>query len=123
MQGTRGTSYENLSIGLMVIAVAVALILAWIIGNWWMFIPIMLISGGMIWAILGLIMAPVDTQLRQGRQSVPYFVFWGATLALLGAIWIVNDEFPGNGVVLVAIFLVWIGAIVIALSFRRGKGA
>jgi hypothetical protein len=123
MQGTRGTSYENLSIGLMVIAVAVALILAWIIGNWWMFIPIMLISGGMIWAILGLIIAPADSQLRQGRQSMPYFVFWGATLALLGAIWIVNDEFPGNGVVLVAIFLVWIGAIVIALSFRRGKGA
>jgi len=121
MNGGRRSGYESLTVGFMFIAFALSLLIAWAIEDWWMFIPVMLILAGLFWLLISLTMSPGGRFERPGRRDMPYFAFWGATLALLGSIWIVNDQYPGNAVILVALFLIWIGMVVVALSLGRFK--
>lgn len=114
----RSSSYESLTFGFLVLAVAVSILIAWLASDWWLFIPLMLILAGGFWTVLGLAMRPApNVRGSQGTRS--YFVFWGATLVLLGAIWFLNDAYPGNAPAMVALFLIWIGAIAVALSVGR----
>lgn len=121
MNGARRSGYESLTIGFMFIAFALSLLVAWLVQDWWLFIPVMLIMAGLFWVFIGFTMRPGGRFERPGRRETPYFAFWGATLALLGAIWIINDQSPGNGFVLTVLFLVWIGAVIVALSLWRFK--
>ena len=121
MQGTRGSSVEGLSIGLMVIAFAVSVLVAWTTDDWWLFIPLMLLLSGAIWAGLGLVARQAEVTTRAKRSDTAYYFFWGTTLALLGALWLVNDQYPGNMPVILVIVLVWIGAVVVALSVRKKR--
>ena len=121
MQATRGSSVEGLSVGLMIIAFAVSLLLAWVMGDWWLFIPLILIIAGVIWAGLGLVARQAEATARGRRSDTTYYFFWGATMALFGAIWLVNDQYPGNAPGLVVLVLVWIGAVVVVLSVKKKK--
>jgi FtsH-binding integral membrane protein len=105
--------------GFMAIAVAVSLLVAWVQGDWWLFIPLMLILAGGFWAAIGLVMRPVEGARGSGLGVKSYYVFWGATLVLLGAIWFLSDMYPGNGPAMVALFLIWIGAMALGLSLVR----
>jgi apolipoprotein N-acyltransferase len=119
MNGARRSGYESLTVGFMVIAFALSLLISWLMQEWWLFIPIMLILAGLFWVVISLTMRPGGRFERPGKRETPFFAFWGATLVLLGTIWIGNDAYPGNGVVLVVLFLIWIGAVAMALSLRR----
>src|SRR4030043_2212620 len=96
MQASRGSSGEGLSVGLMIIAFAVSLLLAWIMGDWWLFIPLILIIAGVIWAGLGLVARQAEATARGRRSDTTYYFFWGAPMALMGTIWLINDQYPGN---------------------------
>lgn len=123
MNGARRSGYESLTVGFMFIAFALSLLIAWAIDDWWMFIPVMLILAGLFWLLISFTMRPGGRFERPGKREMPYFAFWGATLALLGSIWIINDQYPGNAVMLVAMFLIWIGVVVVALSLGRFRRA
>ncbi len=103
----------------MVVAFAVSILVAWMMEDWWLLIPLMLILAGGWWVLIGLMMRPGPLGGGSGIGAVSYFVFWGATLVLLGAIWFLNDAYPGNGVAWIALFLIWIGAMALGLSFVR----
>ncbi len=117
MQDTRGGSLEGLSIGVMFIAVAAALLLAWFMADWWLFIPFLLVFAGFVWAGLGLLRGR-----GEGGKEMPYFLFWGGTLVILGGIWLINDQYPGNVPGLVAFVIIWVGAAAVVLSVKRKKG-
>jgi len=119
MAQSRSSGYEGLTMGFMAIAVAVSLLVAWVQGDWWLFIPLMLILAGGFWAAIGLVMRPVEGARGSGLGVKSYYVFWGATLVLLGAIWFLSDMYPGNGPAMVALFLIWIGAMALGLSLVR----
>jgi len=121
MQASKGSSVEGLSVGLMIIAFAVSLLLAWVMGDWWLFIPLILIIAGAIWAGLGLVARQAEATARGRRSDTAYYFFWGTTMALLGALWLVNDEYPGRMPVILVIILVWIGAVVVVLSVKKKK--
>jgi hypothetical protein len=46
-------------------------------------------------------------------------IFWGGTIALVGAIWLLNRQYPGNVPLLIVLFLVWVGLFAIVLSLPR----
>lgn len=121
MQASRGSSVEGLSVGLMIIAFAVSILLAWVMGDWWLFIPLILILAGVTWAGLGLVARQAEITARGRRSDTTYYFFWGATMALFGAIWLVNDQYPGNMPGLLVLVLVWIGAVVVVLSVKKKK--
>lgn len=108
-----------MTFGFLVIAFAVSMLVAWMLEDWWLFIPLVLILAGGWWAVIGLLMRPGEGARGSGLGAMSYFVFWGATLVLLGAIWLLNDLYPGNAIALVALFLIWIGAMAVGLSLVR----
>lgn len=118
MESPRRGGLESLTVGFMIIAFAVAMLVSYIIDDWWMFIPIFLIEAGAFWGATGLLVHPSARPQRPGLQDASYYVFWGFTLVLLGLIWIINSEYPGNGVLLLVVFLLWVGAIAMAMSLR-----
>ncbi len=122
MQQTRGIGLQSAAAGFMIIAVAVAILVAWVIDSWWMFFPVLLLEVGAFYTVLGLATAKGESPVRRGPSSSSYYIFWGPTLVILGLMWILTAETDVSGVLLLVIFLVWVGAIAMALSFRK-KGS
>jgi len=103
----------------MIIAVAVAILVAWMIESWWMFFPVLFLEVGAFYTVLGLAAAKGEGQAQRGPSSSSYYIFWGPTLVIVGIMWILSAETDVSAVLLLVIFLVWVGAIAMALSFRR----
>jgi len=113
------SGYESLSIAALVIAFAVAVLVAWIAGAWILIIPVFLIEAGMYYVVLGLLTRTEDQKVRPTLRNAMYFIFWGGTLALIGVEWLAAGTFPGNGVLLFVIFILWIGVFALVLSLPK----
>ena len=113
------TGYESVSLAVLVIAFAIAVLLAWIGGSWILIIPIFLIAAGIYYAILGMMIRSGEQNVRSTLRDSMFFVFWGGTLALIGIEWLVAREYPGNGVLLFVVFILWIGVFALLLALPR----
>lgn len=111
--------YESLSVGYLLIAFAVSLLLAWMSGDWWLLLPVFMIAAGAFYVLLGATTRPPEPGARRSYTSGSYNIFWGGTLVLIGAIWFINRQYPDNAPLLVALFIIWVGAVVVALSLPR----
>jgi multisubunit Na+/H+ antiporter MnhG subunit len=100
------------------IAFAVSLLIAWAAADWWLLLPIFMIAAGAYYVFLGALSRPPETGRRSYANGV-YNIFWGGTILLLGVIWFINREYPDNVPLLVAIFIIWVGAVAVALSLPR----
>jgi apolipoprotein N-acyltransferase len=118
MSSSRRSGYESLSVGYLVIAFAISIAIAWALEDWILVIPVFLLESGVFYAVLG-----VYTRRRErdpkAASSSSYIIFWGGTVALVGAIWLLNRQYPGNVPLLVVLFLVWVGLFAIVLSLPR----
>lgn len=118
MGSSRRSGYESLSVGYLLIAFAVSILVAWLVGDWVLVIPVMLLLAGVFYIALGVL-------LRQGGQdakrvsSSTYYAFWGGTMAILGAMWLFSRQYPGNAVLLVVVFIIWIGVVAMVMSLPR----
>lgn len=110
---------ESLSAGYLLIAFAVSILLAWLIDDWILVIPIFLLATGGYYFLLGAVLQPGEKDVKPSMRDSPFYVFWGGTLVLVGAIWLLNRQYPGNVPLLVALFIIWIGAFVVVLSLPR----
>lgn len=121
MDTQRWSGVESLSIGFLLIAFAVAILIGWQ-SAWWLVIPVFMIEAGGFYLAVGLITRPKEAgRSRQERESF-YYVFWGGTLGILGTIWLLNWQFPGNVPLLVVMFILWLGGIAIVLALPRLRG-
>lgn len=118
VSSTRG-SYESLSIGYLLIAFAVSFLLAWLAGDWWLLLPVFMIAAGAYYVLIGAITRPPEAGARRSYASGSYSIFWGGTLVLIGVIWLINREYPDNVPILFAAFIIWLGAVAVALSLPR----
>ncbi|MBN1678055.1 MAG: hypothetical protein JW880_05905 [Candidatus Thermoplasmatota archaeon] len=109
---------QGASAGFMIIAIAVAILIAWV-SSWWIFFPVLLIEVGAFYTVLGFLSMGASERTRKGPSGSSYYVFWGPTLVILGVIWLLSAETDISGVLLFVIFLLWIGGIAVALSMRR----
>lgn len=122
MQQTRRIGLQSATAGFMIIAIAVAVLISWAVGPWWMFFPVLFIEVGVFYTALGLAARRGEGPVRRGPSSSSYYVFWGPTLVILGLMWILSAETDVSGVLLFVVFLLWVGAIAILLSVGR-KGS
>lgn len=113
------TGYESMSIAVLVIAFAVAVLIAWLSGHWINLIQVFLIEAGMYYVVLGLLMHTGEQMVKPSLRNAMFFIFWGGTLALIGVEWIAAGTFNLNGVVLFVIFVLWIGVFALMLSLPR----
>jgi len=115
---------ESLSIGFLLIAFAVAILVGWYTADWWLLIPTFMIEAGVFYLIVGIAANPASAGETKIQREALYYVFWGGTLGLLGVIWLLNRQYPDNLPLLVVLFILWLGGIVVVLSLprlRRGK--
>lgn len=124
MSSSRRSGYESLSVGYLIIAFAVSIAVAWSLADWILVVPVFLLEAGVFYAVLGVYMRQRE-QDPKAASSSSYTVFWGGTIALVGAMWLLNRQYPGNVPLLVVLFLVWVGlfAIVLAIPRLRKSGS
>ena len=124
MGSSRRSGYESLSIGYLLIAFAASLLFAWLAEDWWLLLPVFMIAAGAFYVALGVLTRPSEAGSRPSYGSGSYSVFWGGTILLMGAIWLINREYPDNVPLLAALFIIWLGVVVVALSVPkfRSKG-
>lgn len=105
------SGFESLTLGFVLVAFAVSVLLAWLLEDWWLLIPIFLIAVGIYYSVTA-------TTIRAARDS-SYTIFWGGTLALIGVLWLVNMQYPDNLVLLAVVFILWLGGFSMALALSR----
>ena len=123
MSSSRRSGYESLSIGYLIIAFAISIAIAWSLADWILVVPVFLLEAGVFYAVIGIYIRQRE-QDPKAASSSSYMIFWGGTIALVGAIWLLNRQYPGNVPLLIVLFLVWVGlfAIVLALPRLRQSG-
>jgi hypothetical protein len=99
----------GLSAGYLAIAVAISILVAWTVGKWWYFFPVLFIAWGVYGLALTVFMGRSDT--TEGRSYYIYNLLWGGVLTIVGAELIVNDLYPGNLVLLIVVFIVFLGVV------------
>lgn len=113
-------SLESISIGVLLIAFAVAVLIGWTAGDWWLVVPIFMLEAGVYYiAITGLVRPGEKAGTR--HDTSPYYIFWGGTLAVLGTLFLVQRKYPGHGLLLFLIFIIWVGAIIVLFGVRGMK--
>jgi apolipoprotein N-acyltransferase len=113
MESSRRSGFEGLSIGFLIVAFAVSLLAAWALDDWILTIPIFLLAAGIFYVALSFL---VD---KSSQKISPYYLFWGATIAILGGMWLINRQYPGSLTLLVIVFILWIGLMAVFLSIPR----
>jgi hypothetical protein len=118
MNGSRRSGYESLSVGYLIIAFAISIAIAWTLEDWVLVVPVFLLEAGVFYAVLGIYTRQRE-QDSKAASSSSYMIFWGGTIALVGAIWLLNRQYPRNVPLLIVLFLVWVGLFAIVLSLPR----
>lgn len=119
MESSRRSGFEGLSIGFLIVAFAVSLLVAWALDDWILTIPIFLLAAGVFYVALSFVINGFPQRPGELPKMSPYYLFWGATIAILGGMWLVNRQYPGSLTLLVIIFILWIGLMAVALSLPR----
>jgi|GEM_PF-1809876 len=117
-QAVRRGSLAGLSLGYVLIALAVAILMGWWLGDWWYFLFVLMLEVGAYIMLLGAWTGRGGT--KEGRSNFVFMLLWGGILMVLGAELIVNDLYPDNGVFLVVIFIVFI-AIIALFAWTLGR--
>ena len=108
-----------MSIAVLVIAFAVAVLVAWLAEGWVLVIPVFMIEAGMYYAVLGLLTYPGEQSKKPSLRNAMFFIFWGGTLTLIGVEWLAAGTFGLSGVLLFVIFILWIGVFALLLSIPK----
>ncbi len=118
MGSSKRSGFESLSIGFLLVAFAVSILIAWMADEWVLVIPIMLLEAGVFYIALGIVMRQGELDSKRVSNST-YYIFWGGTMAILGAMWLFSRQYPGNAVLLVVVFIIWIGVVAMVMSLPR----
>ncbi|MGQ9587246.1 MAG: hypothetical protein ACUVT7_02535 [Thermoplasmata archaeon] len=116
---SRRGGIQGLSFGYLMIAFAVSILISWLAEDWWLLVPVFMLLAGVFYVALGIVIRPREQAVKKGYRSSSFFVFWGGTVGLIGTIFLLNMEFPGNAVLLVVMFILWVGIVAVVLSLGR----
>lgn len=115
---------EDFSAGFAFIAIAVAILVAWMWNSdWWSIPPILLIEFGIWGILLGSIASRSDPGGTHSSADSSYFLLWGFLLTILGVIWFANRYVPGIAPALIAVVLIFLGIFIMYLSWNKSKKA
>ncbi len=109
----------GLTVGFVLIAAAVAILIGWATGRWFYLLPAFLLELGAFLLVLGA--ADWKRQGPQGRSWALYMFLWGGAMVMLGVLLLLNEVFPNEVPVLIAIFLIFLGVIAILAYLSRPR--
>ncbi|MCX6650420.1 MAG: hypothetical protein NT131_02015 [Methanomassiliicoccales archaeon] len=118
MNDRTSVTLTSLTLSYMIMATAAALMIAWVLEDWTLFIPAMLLLGGIFALFIGLRQRS-GSLVRRERNDANYFMFWGTLLIAFGTIWMVNYAYPGNQFFLLIAFLIWTGVAILLFTIRK----
>jgi len=115
-------SFQDFTAGFAFIAIAIAILVAWTWNSDWLSIfPILLIEFGIWGILLGSMASRSGGGTVFGTSDSSYYLLWGFLLTILGFTWFANKYISGIAPASVAILLIFIGAFILYLSWRRSK--
>jgi hypothetical protein len=112
----RDGGHTGLTIGFVLIAAAVAILIGWGTGKWFYLLPVFLLELGAFTLVLG-----VAAKNSQSKSWTLYMFLWGGIMVMLGALLLLNDVFPNNIPVLIAVFMIFSGVIAISAYLSRSR--
>ncbi len=115
----RERGHTGLTVGFVLIAAAIAILVGWATNNWFYLVPVFLLELGAFVVVLGTVSK--KSQDQQGRSWMMYMFLWGGVMVMLGALLLLNDFFPGNVPVLIAVFLIFSGVIAILAYLAKSR--
>jgi hypothetical protein len=117
--GSHRFNKSGINAAVALLSVAFAIIICYAMDNWWLFVPVLLLEMGLVVLVLGLSVGRAGSGMPWTRSDSSYYLFWGNLLAVIGALLIVNILFPGNALMLIVAFLIWMGISALLFSIRR----
>jgi hypothetical protein len=108
----------SLTASYLIMATAASIMIGWIGKDWTLFIPSMLLLGGMFALFIGFRQRSGAFNLRAARDG-NFLMFWGTLLIAFGTIWAVNYAYPDNQFFLLVAFLIWLALAVLIFTFRK----
>ncbi|MDD1771782.1 MAG: hypothetical protein LUQ09_02565 [Methanomassiliicoccales archaeon] len=118
MSDRSSITLTSLTASYLIMATAAAIMVAWLSDDWTLFIPSIMMLGGMFATFIGLSQRSKGMN-REINADSRYLMFWGTLLIAFAIIWAVNYAYPGNGVLLVVAFLVWMAIAVVLFTLRK----
>lgn len=117
-------NYQDLNAGFAFIAIAIAILVAWMWNSdWWSIPPILFVEFGVWGIILGAVTARSENGGSRISSDSSYFLLWGFLLTILGLIWFANTYFSGIVPASIAIVLIFMGAFIMYISWNKSKKA
>lgn len=116
-------SFQGLTAGASFIILAIAILIAWGSGDWWLLIPVLLLAFGIFGVVMGFVISATDRRRGFGVSDSAYILVWGCLLALLGVAWFINSAVPGSAPLILAMILLFVGGAVLAISLTRMRRA
>lgn len=117
--GNRRFNKAGLNAAAALISVAVAIVVSYALNNWWVFIPVLLLEVGLFLLVLGLSLGRPGPGMPWTRSDSNYYLFWGNLLTAIGGLSVLNTFIPGNVVILVVVFLIWMAIFALLFSIRK----
>ena len=119
--GRTRSNYESFTVAYVLFSFAIALLVAWSLDDWILFIPVFLIEVGIGYLVLGFVIRPRELHKRPVMRDAYYYVLWGSISALIGFEWLINRQYPDNVPLLIALFIIWMGVISAGLAIGRNR--
>jgi hypothetical protein len=116
---SRRFNRSGINAAVALLSVAFAIIICYAMDDWWLFVPVLLLEMGLVVLILGLSVGRARSSMPWARSDSHYYLFWGNLLAVIGALLIVNILLPGNVLILIVAFLIWMGVFALLFSMNR----
>ena len=111
-------SLTSLTVSYLIIATAAAILIAWIAEDWTLFIPSILLLGGIFATFIGFRQRTGGFDRRRSNDG-NFLMFWGTLLMAFGTMWAINYAYPGNVLFLIIGFLVWLGLAVVLFTIKK----
>ena len=118
MNDRASITLTSLTASYLIVAAAAAILIAWMTGDWTLFIPSMFILGGVFALFVGL-RQRAGTFSRREKNDGNFMMFWGTLLMAFGTIWAVNYAYPGNVLFLVIAFMVWLALAIVLFTMKK----
>lgn len=116
-QGTSRISLTSVTAAVALLGIAIATMVSWYVDDWYLFLPIFLVIMGVHIMAVGM-SHHTSASDRYRFASGSYLMFWGSLLALIGLVVLVNHYYPGNGIWLFLIVILWLAISALLFTMR-----
>ena len=117
--GSRSYNSFGMRAAAVLISLAVAILISYALNNWWLFLPVILLEMGIFVLVIGISVGRPGPGMPWTKSASNYYLFWGNMLTAIGALLILNTFLPGNAIILLVVFLIWMAGFALVFSIRK----